>query len=67
MNNISEFKYKALLKLSKNRDIVIKKADKGSITVTVIMDCSTYLQALPTRAQAYKREGDIVGEGLLSN
>ena len=42
INNLSKFEYKALLNLSKNRDIVIKKADKGSITV--IMDRSTYLQ-----------------------
>ena len=42
INNLSKFEYKGLLNLSKNRDIVIKKADKGSITV--IMDRSTYLQ-----------------------
>ena len=41
-NNLSKFEYKALLNLSKNINIVIKKADKGSITV--IMDRSTYLQ-----------------------
>ena len=34
--------YKALLILSKYRSIVIKKSDKGSITV--IRDRSTYLQ-----------------------
>ena len=42
INNLSKFEYKALLILGKNRDIVIKKADKGSITV--VMDRSTYLQ-----------------------
>ena len=42
INNLSKFEYKALLNLIKNRDIVIKKADKWSITV--IMDRSTYLQ-----------------------
>ena len=42
INNLSKFEYRALLNLSTNRDIGIKKADKGSITV--IMDRSIYLQ-----------------------
>ena len=42
INNLSKFEYRAVLNLSKNRDIVINQADKGSITV--IMDHSTYLQ-----------------------
>ena len=42
IDNLSKFEYNVLLNLSKNRDIVIRKADKGSITV--IMDRSTYLQ-----------------------
>lgn len=41
-NNLPKVEYQALLKLGKNRDIVIKNADKGSITV--IMDRNSYLQ-----------------------
>lgn len=40
-NNLPKLEYQALLNLGKNRDIVIKNADKGS--VTVIMDRNSYL------------------------
>ena len=41
INNLSKFEYVLLICIT-NRDIVIKKAHKGSITG--IMDRSTYLQ-----------------------
>ena len=46
--------------------IGLKKIRTGR-SVEEVSRTGTMCVALPTRAQAYKREGEFVGEGLLSN